>query len=359
MRSAACLLSVCLLVTFLFAGCEGQLTDAAAPQPITFIPEAPANLAASIPQPSHNPLTAEGIALGRMLFYDTGLSANGQVSCASCHQQDKAFSDGQALTQLGVSGKALLRHAPSLANLAWMEGLFWDGGVKNLESVSFGPLTHPDEMGQDLNKLLLYLKQHPVYPAQFRSAFNTDSITTPLVFRALAQFQRTLISADSRYDRYMRQESGGELTSLELKGMALFRANCGSCHATDFFTDNQYHNNGLGSSFSEEHEQLAFGRGRITHASQDIGKYKTPTLRNITLTAPYMHDGRFNTLQEVLAHYTSGVKPSPSLATQLQQGEKLGIALTQEEQQKIIAFMHTLTDEHFTSNPALVNPWPR
>jgi cytochrome c peroxidase len=292
-----------------------------------------------------------------MLFYDPSLSVNGKVSCATCHQQEKAFSDGITLTRAGVSGKPLLRHTPSLANLAWMQGLFWDGGAKNLESVSTGPLTHPDEMGQDLKAMVQKLQRHKLYPGLFRKAFGTDSVSSPLVLRALAQFQRTLISANSRYDRYVRKEPGGELTSLELEGMSLFRANCGSCHATDFFTDNSYHNNGLDNSFPAEHEELAYGRGRITRTPADRGKYKTPTLRNIALTAPYMHDGRFHTLEEVLDHYTSGVVESPSLAEQLRPGDRLGIPLSPEQQQKIILFLHTLSDDAFRQNKALSDPF--
>ncbi|MBX0333108.1 cytochrome-c peroxidase [Pontibacter sp. HSC-14F20] len=344
-----------MITALALVGCD--LRDVEEAEPDSRIPEVPPNLAEAIPVPNHNPLTPEGIALGRMLFYDPGLSANGQVSCASCHQQDKAFSDGQALSKAGVSGKPLLRHAPTLVNLAWMDGMFWDGGAKNLEAVSMGPLTHADEMGQNLNSLLLYLRQHRHYPAQFEKAFDTDSITSPLVLRALAQFQRTLISANSRYDRYVRKEPGGKLSSLELQGMALFRRHCDSCHATDFFTDNRYHNNGLDSDFPEDHEQLAYGRGRITGIAQDIGRYKTPSLRNIALTAPYMHDGRFGTLQEVLQHYSSGIKSYATLAPQLQQNGSTGIALSLQEQQQLIAFLHTLTDSTFISNNAYGNPW--
>ena len=355
MKKLGWLFLVCFTAALTMGGCELRAVEDVVPHPL--LPEVPTNLAAAIPSPTHNPLTPEGIALGRMLFYDPGLSVNGQVSCASCHQQAKAFSDGQALSALGVSGKPLLRHTPSLANLAWMEGMFWDGGAKNLEAVSIGPLTHADEMGQDLSALLLYLREHRQYPLQFKKAFGTDSITSPLVLRALAQFQRTLISANSRYDRYVRKEPGGNLSSLELQGMALFRQHCASCHATDFFTDNRFHNNGLNSEFPEDDEQLAYGRGRITGIAQDIGRYKTPTLHNIALTAPYMHDGRFGTLQEVLTHYSSGIKQSATLAPQLQQNGTTGIALTLQEQERLIAFLHTLTDSTFISNEAYGTPW--
>lgn len=316
----------------------------------------PANLATSVPYPDRNPLTHEGVALGRMLFYDPVLSKTGTVSCATCHQQEKAFTDGKALTTAGVSGKPLLRHVPSLVNLAWMPGLFWDGGAKDLESLSFGPLTHPDEMGQDLKALAQKLQQHSQYPQLFKKAFGTDSVTSAAITRALAQFQRTLISANSRYDKYVRHETGGDLSELELEGLTLFQEHCSSCHATGFFTDNSYHNNGLDSSFSPDHEALAYGRGRISGTPEDVGKYKTPTLRNIALTAPYMHDGRFQTLEEVLEHYSAGVVYSASLAPELQQQGRLGIPLSPSEKAKLIAFLQTLTDESFIQNSAFSKP---
>jgi len=346
------LLGLCL---WQVTGCSVPEQEEISPVPEAYIPDVPSNLAASIPAPERNPITHEGVALGRMLFYDPILSANGKVSCATCHRQEKAFTDGKALTRAGVTGKQLLRHVPSLVNLAWMPGFFWDGGSKNLESVSFGPLTHPDEMGRDLKELTRRLQRHEEYPKLFKKAFGSDSITAAAIGRALAQFQRTLISANSRYDRYVRQEAGGQLSEEELQGLALFRQHCGSCHATDLFTDNSYHNNGLDSTFSPANEGLAFGRGRITGEAADMGKYKTPTLRNIALTAPYMHDGRFATLDEVLEHYRSGVAASPTLAPELRQGQ-LGIPVSDAEKAKIIVFLHSLTDRGFVSNPSLSAP---
>ncbi|WP_299823801.1 cytochrome c peroxidase [uncultured Pontibacter sp.] len=337
----------------LLAGCDKSGQDVAAPAAEKYVFSIPANLAASVPTPERNPTTKEGILLGRMLFYDPVLSKNGNVSCATCHQPDKAFTDGKALSTAGVSGKPLLRHVPTLANVAWMQGLFWDDGAKDLESLSFGPLTHPDEMGQNLKELARKLQQHAKYPAMFRKAFGTDSITSAAIGRALAQFQRTLISGNSRYDKYIRNEAGSSLTALELNGLVLFKEHCSSCHTSDFFTDNQYHNNGLDAAYSDANEAMEYGRGRITHAPEDIGKYKTPTLRNIALTAPYMHDGRFTTLEQVLEHYASGVIASATLAPELQKQERLGIPLTQAEKESIIQFLGTLTDEEFVKNPEL------
>lgn len=345
-----------LLFFFLlaFIGCGSTEQEEVQPMAEKFIPELPPNLAASVPQPEKNLMTKEGVELGRKLFYDPILSKTGAVSCATCHQQDKAFTDGRALTTAGVTGKSLLRHVPSLVNLAWMNGLFWDGGVKNLESVSFGPLTHPDEMGQDLKELTRKLQQHNLYPQLFKKAFGSDSVTSAAVGRALAQFQRTLISANSRYDKYVRTEPGGELTEQELQGLVLFKQHCSSCHATDFFTDNSYHNNGLDNFFPNDDEELAYGRGRISQSPADIGKYKTPTLRNIALTAPYMHDGRFATLEQVLEHYRTGVVASPGLAPELQQ--QLGLPISVVEKEMIIAFLHTLTDDVFVKSKGFAAP---
>ncbi|WP_370523514.1 cytochrome-c peroxidase [Pontibacter sp. Tf4] len=335
------LLAFCAIVT----ACDQPAAVAPVPDYVTL--PVPANFPEPLAQPAHNKATAQGILLGKTLFFDPTLSANGEVSCATCHQPDKAFSDGQSLSEAGVSGKPLRRHAPALINLAWMDGLFWDGGARNLESLSFAPLRHPDEMGQDIAGLVARMQQHPTYPAMFKAAFGTDSVTAAALGRALAQFQRTLISANSRYDRYVRQEPNGALSDHELQGLYLFRQHCSSCHATDLFTDNRYHNNGLDASFPGSDEDLYFGYGRISRKPEDIGKYKTPTLRNIALTAPYMHDGRFKTLPDVLDHYSHGVKWSETLAPALQQHQKPGIPLTETEKEKLIAFLHTLTDAGF------------
>src|SRR5688572_2431923 len=333
------------------AGCHK--TETQTPEP--FSVSVPANLASSVPFQERNPFTREGVLLGRKLFYDPILSGNNKISCATCHNQEKAFTDGEALATHGISGKALHRNAPALQNLAWMNGWFWDGGAKDIESLNFGPIKHPDEMGQNLTELVKELQNHAEYPTLFKAAFQTDTITSLTITRALAQFQRTLISADSRYDKYVRNE-GGKLDSEELEGLTLFKQKCSSCHATDFFTDFGYHNNGLDNSYSTNFESIAWGRGRISEKPGDIGKYKTPTLRNITLTAPYMHDGRFNSLEAVVDHYRSGVKNSATLAPELKQNGTTGIAISDAEKTKIIKFLQTLTDTEFTSNPDFSAP---
>ncbi|RYF85186.1 MAG: cytochrome-c peroxidase, partial [Chitinophagaceae bacterium] len=190
----------------------------------------------------------------------------------------------------------------------------------------------------------------------FKQAFGQEKINSQQILFALAQFERTLVSAGSRYDKYIRNEPGGNLTELELKGLQLVKENCAGCHSTDLFTDGDYHNNGLDDTFSEENEKLAWGRGRITQKETDKGKYRTPSLRNVALTAPYMHDGRFGNLEQVLDHYTSGVKMSASLDPLLQKQNQPGISLTTDQKLAITAFLHALTDQEFTQNPAFAKP---
>ncbi|TXK46936.1 cytochrome-c peroxidase [Pontibacter qinzhouensis] len=308
---------------------------------------------------AYNPLSEEGVELGRMLFYDKRLSGNNQLSCASCHHQELAFTDGHSSSKRGATGEQLLRHSPGLANMAWMEGLFWDGGSKNLESQAFGPITAPDEMNQNLQELVSELQAVPAYVDKFREVFN-DDIKSAYIGRALAQFQRTLVSANSRYDKYMRQEPGGQLSDLELQGLHVVEQKCGSCHTAPLFTDNHYHNNGLDSDFSrDDFERIYQGRFRITHNPADVGKFKTPTLRNILLTAPYMHDGRFKTIEEVLEHYTKGVQQSPTLDAAFKNTatRETGLTLTPSEKKAILAFLETLTDDEFIQDKKFASPF--
>ncbi|WAC39991.1 cytochrome-c peroxidase [Pedobacter sp. SL55] len=303
-----------------------------------------------------NPLTTTGVKLGRLLFYDKRLSGNNKISCASCHQQDLAFSDGVALNNIGVSKQPLHRHAPALFNLIWANnGLFWDGGSTNLESQAFGPLTAFDEMGQDLNALEVELKAIPEYRTLFEQAFK-NGITSANVVKALAQFQRTLISANSKYDKYRRNE-GVQLSAQELEGMTLVEQKCKGCHAGELFTDNNYHNNGLDANFSDDHEGIHQGRFRVSYQAADLSAFKTPSLRNVMLTAPYMHDGRFANIDQVLEHYNSGLKSSASIDQKLfQNSGQLGIPLAESQKAAIKAFLNALTDQDFTNNKDFSNP---
>ena len=333
---------------------DSDLTDAPAPVAPAYAPAMPANLPQTIPSPARNPLTRAGVLLGRTLFYDVRLSGSNTISCASCHQPDRAFSDGVALSTAGASGRPLLRHTPALQNVAWAGGLFWDGGAADLESLAFGPLTHPDEMAQNLTALETELRAVPAYGPRFAEAFPGQGITSVTVARALAQFQRTLITGNSAYDRWTRHEPSAVLSTDEQAGLTFVQAKCGACHAGELFTDFGYHNNGLDSAYADDHERLAWGRGRISNLPADKGKYKTPTLRNVALTAPYMHDGRFPSLDAVLDHYQDHIRESPTLdpAVRMIDGTP-GIWMTVEERRQIMAFLNALTDTSFTRNPAL------
>lgn len=348
-----------LLLPALLGAC-GE-SPAAAPFPLPE-DEAPRSLPAgftSLPTLQGNPLTPEGISLGRWLFYSPLLSSTGQVSCATCHPQARAFADEAPLTRRGVSGRPLARHTPALVNLAWMGELFWDGGVKNLESLSLAPLTHPDELGQaDLSALLERLASRPEALRRFEAAFGSEGLTVGTLLRALAQFQRTLVSADSRYDRWRRGEPGGELSAQEQAGFALVQRHCAPCHGTELFTDHAFHNNGLDSVFGSG-EEVTRGRGRVTQRAEDEGRYKTPTLRNVARSAPYMHDGRFATLDAVLEHYRRGMVPSATLDPLFQRGAAPpGLSLEDGEKAAILAFLETLTDESFLTDPRLGPPEP-
>lgn len=289
-----------------------------------------------IAPPARNELTSTGVALGKALFFDPALSANGNISCATCHQPELSFSDGKKLST-GHNGILLKRHTPTLINLAWSEYFFWDGGVKNLESLSFAALMNPNEMGTDLTELSKNLNAHPTYPAQFKKAFGIDSISSAYTSRAIAQYMRTLIFAQSKYDSMRQQKI--TFSAKERKGMAVFQNNCAACHPPPLFTDHGFHHNGIQQSYSTEDISLSTGRFRITQDSSDLGRYKTPTLRNIMLTAPYMHDGRFKSLEEVLDHYRT------LDSTNRNQDQRLAnLHFSSEEKKYLIAFLATLTD---------------
>ena len=314
----------------------------------------PAYFGNRITIPADNPLTREGVYLGRLLFYEPRLSASNKVSCENCHQQRLAFTDGKSFSQ-GIDSVRTTRSSMSLTNLLWVRNFFWDGRAASLETQMITPLSSPHEMGQSLERSVEKLRKSRLYPDLFRSAFGSDSITGDRIVKAIAQFERTLISANSRYDRYLR----GELIpdSSESRGMALFMrspspqrgargANCEHCHGSPKFFMDQYHNNGLDS--------LPIDKGReiLTGLATDRGRFRVPTLRNIALTAPYMHDGRFRTLEEVIDHYSEHIRSSASLSPVLQSG----LALTSLEKQDLLSFLRMLTDSAFITDPRFSNP---
>ncbi len=336
------------LAGLLGAGC--QVPDVAAPAPAA-VPGAvlPANFPAPVYALAANAPDAAAFALGRSLFYDPRLSRDGSVSCGSCHQQFAAFANADHRLSHGVGSRLGTRNAPALQNLRWKAEFFWDGGPKSLETLPLAPLTNPLEMDETLPGVLAKLNADAAYPRRFAAVYGPGPITSYQFLRALAQFTAALTSANSRYDQYVRGEGSAGLSAPELRGRALFAQKCGSCHATDLFSDETYRNNGLSASFGADS-----GRAHITGRAADVGRFKVPGLRNVALTAPYMHDGRFATLEAVLAHYDHGVVASLTLDAVLRPaGGPLGIALTATEQADLIAFLRTLTDDTFIHNQRL------
>jgi cytochrome c peroxidase len=340
---------------FLFVGCgRDESTELQLPSEGDGLTEADVELRlpAGFPSPvynnSSNPITLDGFRLGRKLFYDPILSRDSTISCSSCHQQFAAFSHLDHDRSHGIDGLFGIRNAPGLMNLIWKDELMWDGGVNNLEVQPPAAITNPVEMDDDLANIVVKLKRHPEYPAMFRKAFGTDSVTSQRMLKAMAQFMSLMISADSKYDRV---RAGREaFSTTEQEGYALFQAKCASCHAEPLLTDNSYRNNGLMPSpvFNDS------GRAHITGLPADRYKFKVPSLRNVEVTRPYMHDGRFLTLDQVLSHYTNGIQSSPTLDPQLVGG----IALTAAEKTALIAFLKTLTDQAYLQDRRFAEPTP-
>ena len=329
-----------LLLPFLLLACASPEQD---PDPVVKEPlfQQPANFPAPAYVLASNPVTEEGFELGKALFNDPMLSRDNTISCAECHNQSYAFTHHGHDVSHGVDNRVGTRNAPAVQNMAWQKEFFWDGGVGDLDLFSVAPIENPLEMDENLGNVLTKLRSTQKYPALFHKAYGSTEITSQKFLKALSQFMLSLVSANSRYDKYARKE-GGILNSEELAGISLFQQKCSSCHAGDLFTDQSYRNNGLNIQGSKDE-----GRFRITERVDDRFKFKVPSLRNVEMTAPYMHDGRFYTLEEVLHHYASGVQQTPNVDASL----KNGIPLTAEEQAKIVAFLKTLTDREFLTNP--------
>ncbi len=299
--------------------------------------------------PADNPLTVEGVALGRRLFHDPRLSINDTQSCASCHDQTHGFADARQFS-VGAEGRAGKRNAMPLANLAWQDAFFWDGRAGSLRDQVLMPIQDPHEMNERLDRVVAKLEKDAAYPAEFAKAFGSPGIATDPLARALEQFLLTLISQESKFDRAVRNRA--ELSEEEKRGLQLFvtefdprrgmrGADCFHCHGGTLFTDHQFHNNGLAL------EESDFGRMAVTGLAADRGKFKAPSLRNVAVTAPYMHDGRFATLEEVVEHYSGGVQRTAALDPNLAKHPDSGLGLSAEEKRALVAFLKTLTDETF------------
>ena len=294
----------------------------------------------------NNRPTPAGFVLGRMLFYDPILSRDSSTSCASCHQRFAAFAHIDHALSHGINGLIGKRNVPAIQNMIWQSSFMWDGAVNHLEQQPLAPITNPVEMDNELITLMNKLQHSKIYPAMFYAAFSDSQITSQHFLQAIAQFVGLMISCNSKYDAVMQHKDS--FTTDESAGYQLFKQHCTSCHTEPLFTDNSFRNNGLKPD-TTLHD---LGRYNITHDATDSMKFKVPSLRNVELTYPYMHDGRFHKLEDVLAFYSvqslhSG-KADPLISNT--------INLTATEQQQIITFLKTLTDKTFVYDRRFDDP---
>ncbi len=334
---------VIFIVVFLLAGIA-WVNIGNTPTPLKFI------VPSGWPQPLYdfkkNPITKQGFELGRKLFYDEKLSKDSTISCASCHQQFGGFATYDHNFSHGFNNTLTTRNAPALQNLAWQKEFMWDGGITHLDLQPLAPLTAVNEMGETLENVIKKLNRDTAYKRMFREAFGTNLINTQRMSMALSQFVLMLVSSNSKYDRMTRGEA--EFNQNEKQGFEIFKQKCISCHATPLFTDNTFRNTGLRIDTTLND----IGRMKITRNIKDSLKFKVPSLRNVAITAPYGHDGRFFSLQGVYENYRNKMVVTSNTDSLLQNK----IPLTNIETSQLTSFLRTLTDTVFLKNPAYAPP---
>lgn len=285
----------------------------------------------------HHPLSENKIALGKKLFYETLLSKDNTVSCSSCHLQYNAFTHSDHALSHGIAGRIGTRNSPALMNLAWSSNFMWDGAIKHLDKQAQTPISNPLEMDENMDSVVARLQGNSDYRQLFYKAFSDSVVTADAVMGALSQFMLTMVSANAKYDRVMR--GADTFNEREAHGYQLFKQHCAACHKEPLFTDGSFENNGLAPDTALKD----IGRVKVTGRASDSFKFKVPTLRNVEVTYPYMHDGRFRNLQMVLFHYSEKVHPGSTLSAKLP-GK---MSLTDKERTDIVVFLKTLTDEGF------------
>lgn len=353
------LIGFLFLVTFLFSCKKGEVKPYAQPYDLVEPSHFPKMII-----PPDNPMTVQGVELGRRLFYEKRLSGDNSLSCGGCHFPEHAFSDPSRYST-GIDGQVGNRNSMALVNLGYQKFFFWDGRAKTIEEQILEPVPNPIEMHQSWKNSILKLSADESYRKQFHAAFGSDQVDEYVVAKAIAQFLRTLISGESKYDVLYKQTNGftlspaeqsvyGSITNEEKAGYDLFLSlnggDCVHCHSGPLMQVNIFANNGLDASFVDK------GRGAITGKAQDMGMFKVPTLRNIAQTAPYMHDGRFQTLEEVIEHYSSGIVMSPTISPTIEFASQGGVQLDAFEKDLIKKFLLILTDEEFLKNPKFAPP---
>lgn len=311
--------------------------------------------------PNNNQITDNGATLGRVLFYDNNLSRNNTISCASCHIQEHGFADPTALST-GFDGELTSRNSMGLANARFYENgrFFWDERAESLEEQTLVPIQDLVEMGMTLPELEDKLSELDYYSTLFTNAFGDESVTSDRIALALSQFIRSMVSYESKFDEGLAQvndidDNFPNFTTSENRGKQLFMSNqtrCFDCHATNVFVGDDARNNGLDATITDP------GVGGITGNNNELGEFKVPSLRNIALTGPYMHDGRFETLEDVIEHYNSGVQNNPNLDNRLTQGNNVRrLNLSDDDKQALVDFLNTLTDDEFVNDEKYANPF--
>ncbi|MDO6598164.1 cytochrome c peroxidase [Oceanihabitans sp. 2_MG-2023] len=332
-----------LLVCFAFLSCsEDSETEAYVAIPLEVVlPENFPDIAYNL---DNNPVTEAGFELGKDLFYEGKLSSNGAIACAFCHEQAFAFTHHGHNLSHGVNGGVGFRNAQPIQNLAYQTSFMWNGAASHLDLQPIIPITAEVEMGETLSNVISKLSADPEYQVKFAKAFEDGEVSTENMLKALSQFMLMMVSSNATYDKYVRQEDNVTLTAIELDGLNTFQQKCTSCHATDLFTDQTFRNNGLPINPLLNDT----GRYEILEDPNDLYTFKVPSLRNVEVTGPYMHDGRFTTLEVVLDFYDSGAVDNgnvdPSL---LREDNTYGITLNDYEKESLIAFLKTLTDNEF------------
>lgn len=330
----------CLLVN----ACKKSGDSNSGPQPLEL------QIPAGFPAPQYsftgNPLTKEGFELGRKLFYDGRLSKDGNFPCASCHQQFAAFATFDHPLSHGFNNQFTLRNAPGLFNMAWNKEMHWDGGITNIEVQPLAPITAPNEMAEDINNVINKLKVDEVYTKMFTAAFGDETINSQRMLFAITQFVNSMVSGNSKYDKV--KQGLATFTQTEQNGYTLFQSKCATCHSEPLFTDHSFRNTGIPvDPFIND-----YGRMRITNKKEDSLKFKVPGLRNVALTFPYGHDGRFSSITSVLDHYSSGVQNGPTTDALL----KNKIPLSNFDKFYLLEFLKTLTDSTFITEKRFAQP---
>ncbi len=327
-----------LLVSFFLGSCTDHQSNS------SFALSYPDYFPDPIYQSTRNPITKEGFELGRALFHDPILSTDSTISCESCHAQGHAFADHNVALSEGIAGRRGVRNSPAIFNAAWQPHFMWDGGINHIEVMPVAPITNDVEMGETMNNVVKKLNRNQAYKRRFKQVFNVDVIDDQKLLFALAQYMSMLVSATSKYDQVRQNKA--IFTDIEQQGYEVFVQKCSSCHKEPLFTDYTFRNTGLPAKPDET------GRHHVTLEAEDMHKFRMPSLRNVALTYPYMHDGRFKTLREVLNHYSDNMQDYSNLDPlfKLDNG-KLGIPLSENEKTALESFLRTLSDYSFTSNP--------